>query len=239
MRLTRGGGCAGCPPPDGPPPGFRMLEFDDVPLPIAGEPARLYDVYPAAPAAAALPCTAAGLHRRLAAAAAPRSGGGLWRRQQPAFPMIINPPPGQSGPGFRRLRRARPPPGQQEVAGGQNGPAIVNQPPPGFSRQPGFQGPPKAWQKARYRHRRRSSRPAARLQGPAAAVPDRRASTRCSRKAQPNRQPAAARSAAAWIRDRRQAWQKSRDRHRSEVRRPAVRLPACAALCRRKGSRRS
>src|SRR6187397_321464 len=28
---------------DGPPPGFRMLDFDDVPLPVVGEPVRLYD----------------------------------------------------------------------------------------------------------------------------------------------------------------------------------------------------
>ena len=34
---------------DRPPPGWRMRVYDDVPLPLAGEPARMYEVYPAAP----------------------------------------------------------------------------------------------------------------------------------------------------------------------------------------------
>src|SRR3954451_6325302 len=34
---------------DRPPPGWRMRSYDDVPLPLAGEPARMYEVYPAAP----------------------------------------------------------------------------------------------------------------------------------------------------------------------------------------------
>jgi len=131
---------------DGPPPGFRMLDFDDVPLPVAGEPARLYDVYPAAPPPrrflAPPPAFIVGLPPP------PRPGGGLWRRQQPAFPMIVNPGPrpGQiPGQGFGGR-----PPGQgfggQGGFPGQKGPVIVNQPPPGAP-QPGFQGPPKAWQK--------------------------------------------------------------------------------------------
>lgn len=129
---------------DLPPPGFRMLDFDDVPMPLAGEPARIYDVYPAAPP----------LRRFLAPPPAfivglpppPRPGGGLWRRPQPAFPMIVNPGPrpGQiPGQGFG----GRPPgpgfPGQGGFPG-QKGPAVVNQPPGG---QPGFQGPPPNWQK--------------------------------------------------------------------------------------------
>ena len=76
---------------DGPPPGFRMMDFDDVPMPVAGEPARLYDVYPAAPPPrrflAPPPAFIVGLPPP------PRRGGGLWRRQQPAFPMIVNPGP--------------------------------------------------------------------------------------------------------------------------------------------------
>ena len=34
---------------DRPPSGWRMREYDDVPMPLAGEPARMYDVYPSAP----------------------------------------------------------------------------------------------------------------------------------------------------------------------------------------------
>ena len=34
---------------DRPPPGFRMMEFADVGPPVAGEPRRQFDVYPAAP----------------------------------------------------------------------------------------------------------------------------------------------------------------------------------------------
>ena len=131
---------------EGPPPGFRMLDFDDVPLPVAGEPARLYDVYPAAPPPrrflAPPPAFIVGLPPP------PRPGGGLWRRPQPAFPVIVNPGPrpGQiPGQGFGGR-----PPGQgfggQGGFPGQKGPVIVNQPPPGVP-QPGFQGPPKAWQK--------------------------------------------------------------------------------------------
>ena len=128
---------------EGPPPGFRLLDFDDVPPPIAGEPARLYDVYPAAPPPrrflAPPPAFIVGLPPP------PRPGGGLWRRQQPAFPVIVNPGSRPGGPGFG----GRPPsqgfPGQGGFPG-QKGPVIVNQPPPGAP-QPGFQGPPKAWQK--------------------------------------------------------------------------------------------
>ena len=129
---------------EGPPPGFRMMDFDDVPPPVAGEPARLYDVYPAAPPPrrflAPPPAFIVGLPPP------PRPGGGLWRRQQPAFPMIVNPGPrpGQIPGGFG----GRPPgqgfPGQGFP--GQKGPVIVNQPPPGGP-PPGFAGPPKAWQK--------------------------------------------------------------------------------------------
>jgi hypothetical protein len=131
---------------EGPPPGFRMLDYDDVPPPLAGEPSRLHDVYPAGPPPrrflAPPPAFIVGLPPP------PRPGSGLWRRQQPAFPMIVNPGPrpGQiPGQGFG----GRPPgqgfPGQGGFPG-QKGPVIVNQPPPGGP-PPGFQGPPKAWQK--------------------------------------------------------------------------------------------
>jgi hypothetical protein len=113
-----------------PPAGFRMLEFEDAPPPIAGEPARLYDVYPAAPPPP----------RRLAPPPAfivtlpppPRRdhGGGLWYRQQQTFPVIIQPPPGRRpGSGGPPDQAGRPPQGQPPQ--GQPGPAVVTQPPPG------------------------------------------------------------------------------------------------------------
>ncbi len=119
-----------------PPPGFRMLEFDDVPPPVAGEPARLFDVYPAAPPPP----------RRLAPPPAfivtlpppPRRerGGGLWHRQQQTFPVIIAPPPGpRPGFGGRPAQQGQPqqgqPPQGQPPQGQQKGPAVVSQPPPG------------------------------------------------------------------------------------------------------------
>ena len=64
MPMTPSGGCAVFPPACARRRGFRMLEFDDVPPPVAGEPARLFDVYPAAPPPPRRPRTAARLHRR-------------------------------------------------------------------------------------------------------------------------------------------------------------------------------
>ena len=131
-----------------PPPGFRMLEFDDVPPPVAGEPARLFDVYPAAPPPP----------RRLAPPPAfivtlpppPRRdyGGGLWHRQQQTFPVIIAPPAGpRPGFGGAPAQQGQPPQGQQK------GPAVVSPTPPGAlppapppggppQGQKGFGGPP-------------------------------------------------------------------------------------------------
>jgi uncharacterized caspase-like protein len=136
-----------------PPPGFRMLQFDDVPPPVVGEPARLFDVYPAAPPPP----------RRLAPPPAfivtlpppPRRdrGGGLWHRPQQAFPVIIAPPAGpRPGFGGQPAQQGQPQQGQQK------GPAVVIQPPAGapapgtpptgqkgFGGQPGqkgFGGPP-------------------------------------------------------------------------------------------------
>ena len=147
MCSTRGAGCAGLSAADGPPPGFRMMDFDDVPLPVAGEPARLYDVYPPAPPPrrflAPPPAFIVGLPPP------PRPGGGLWRRQQPAFPMIVNPGPrpghipGQGfggrppGQGFPEARRAA---SRPEGSGDRQSAAARRA-------STGFQGPPKAWQK--------------------------------------------------------------------------------------------
>ena len=137
---------------DRPPPGFRMMEFDDVPPPIAGEPARLYDVYPAAPPPrrylAPPPAFIVGLPP-------PRPDRGrLWHRQQPAFPVIVTPSPGPR-PGFGPGSR---PPGQGVITspggvpghpGMPMGPAVVTTPPPGApgGPPPGFRGPPPQWQK--------------------------------------------------------------------------------------------
>ena len=57
---------------DRPPPGWRMRVYDDVPMPLAGEPARFIGVISAGAAAATLSRPAASVHRRAAAAAASR-----------------------------------------------------------------------------------------------------------------------------------------------------------------------
>jgi len=140
-----------------PPAGWRMMEFADVPPPLAGEPARIITVLPPAPPPrrwlAPPPAFIVGLPP-------PNRGGGgeLWRRPQPAFPVIVN-PPGGPRPGFQGQGR---PPGVGVVTppgapggGGPKGPPpqgqprIVNQPPPGAppGPQPGFKGPPPQWQK--------------------------------------------------------------------------------------------
>ncbi len=134
---------------DRPPPGFRMIEFDDVPPPIAGEPTRLYDVYPAAPPPrrylAPPPAFIVGLPPPQ------RDRGRLWHRQQPAFPVIVTPSPGPR-PGFWPGGRqggqgVTSPPGG--LPGQPKGPAIVTTPPPGApgGPPPGFKGPPPQWQK--------------------------------------------------------------------------------------------
>jgi len=83
---------------DRPPPGWRMRDYDDVPMPLAGEPARMYDVYPPAPPPrrwlAPPPAFIVGLP-----APERRDRGGLWRNQQQSFPVIIQPPPGGQRPG--------------------------------------------------------------------------------------------------------------------------------------------
>jgi len=135
---------------DRPPPGFRMMDYDDVPPPLAGEPARMYDVYPSAPPPrrylAPPPAFIVGLPPPPR-----REPGGLWRGQQQTFPVIVTPsgPRPGFGPG------GRPPQGPQGVGpqgfpqGQQKGPGLVNQGPPGGlppgpppgGPPPGFKGP--------------------------------------------------------------------------------------------------
>jgi hypothetical protein len=121
-----------------PPSGFRMMEFEDVPEALAGEPARLYDYDDDAPPPPQFLGAPPAFIVGLPPPSGPR-GPGLWRRQNNAFPVIIAPPGPR--PGFA------PPGGPQGVInpGGipfqRKGPVIVNQPPPGF------QGPPQNWQR--------------------------------------------------------------------------------------------
>ena len=135
---------------DRPPPGWRMREYDDVPPPIQGEPARMYDAYPSAPPPrrylAPPPAFIVGLPPPPR-----REPGGLWRGQQQNFPVIVAPPggprpgfgPGPQGPGPQGGGPQGVPPGQQK------GPGFVNQTPPGQPPGPppggppqGFKGPP-------------------------------------------------------------------------------------------------
>ena len=184
-----------------PPPGFRMLEFDDVPPPVAGEPARLFDVYPAAPPPP----------RRLA--------------PPPAFIVTLPPPPRRE-----RWRSLAPPaadfPGDHRAAAGtapripvgraarrskdnqasrkgqQKGPAVVSQPPPGAPVPAPPPGTPPTGQKgfggsARSAGAERPWRSAARIQraGPRA---DRVNLDRLSRERRRGGRPAAA-CAACWL----------------------------------------
>ncbi|TMJ02355.1 MAG: caspase-like domain-containing protein [Alphaproteobacteria bacterium] len=120
---------------DRPPPGWRMRVYDDVPLPLAGEPARFIGVLPPAPPP----------RRYLGPPPAyivnlppppPRDQGGLRRSQQPVFPVIINPPPPPPGaigrpPGPPVPGAVAPPLGPPPGTPIQRGPAVVTQPPPG------------------------------------------------------------------------------------------------------------
>ena len=129
-----------------PPAGFRMLDFDDVPPPLPGEPGQLVDVYPAAPAPRFLgppPAYIVGLPPP------GRPGGpGLWRRPNNPFPIITSPGPGEPPriavpPGGIPLQKKGPvivtptpggPQPQFQKKGPEfqkKGPVIVNQPPPG------------------------------------------------------------------------------------------------------------
>jgi hypothetical protein len=128
---------------DIPPPGFRMRMWDDVPMPLTGEPVGIVGVLPVGPPPRRyLPPPPA----LLVGLPPPQRPGqpGLWRRQQ-VLPAIIPPRPQN----FQRPPAiANQPPA---AIGGpkrwpqQNAPAIVNRPPaggppPGFKGQ--FQKPP-------------------------------------------------------------------------------------------------
>ena len=127
---------------EGPPSGFRMRMYDDVPMPLSGEPQGFIRVLPPAPPPrrflAPPPAFIVGLPPP------PRPGGGmLWRRPQPAFPVIVM-PPGQR-PGFTPGTRPQGPQGVMGPPQGQGGVGAGGRPPGGPP--PGFQGPPKEWQK--------------------------------------------------------------------------------------------
>ncbi len=138
---------------DGPPQGWRMRMYDDVPMPLAGEPSRFMRVLPPAPPPrrylAPPPAFIVGLPPPPR-----RDGGQLWRNPQPAFPVIVQPPgsrPGFGGPSPGGGPRPGFPPGGQPGFGGgggppgQKGPAVVNQPPGGGvppGPPPGVKGPP-------------------------------------------------------------------------------------------------
>src|SRR5436305_2485909 len=128
---------------DRPPPGWRIRVYDDVPPPLAGEPARFIGVLPPAPPP----------RRYLGAPPAfivnlppppPRDQGGPRRSQQPVFPVIINPPqqrPQQPGaiarpPGPPASGAALPPPGPP--------PSAPHAPPPSSAAPKGPPGPPPA-----------------------------------------------------------------------------------------------
>ncbi len=100
---------------DRPPSGFRMLDFDDVPMPLPDEPARLFDVFPGGPP----PPRFLGPRPSFIVGLPPPArvpGRGLLFRQQ-TFPVLIAPRPGGPLPGGPKTF--------------QKGPTIVTQPPPG------------------------------------------------------------------------------------------------------------
>ena len=77
MRSTPSAACAGSARPFAPPPGFAMMEFDDVPMALSRRAGRIRGGVSRRSAAAArtLWRAASGLSRQYAAAAAPRGGG--------------------------------------------------------------------------------------------------------------------------------------------------------------------
>jgi uncharacterized caspase-like protein len=110
-----------------PPAGFRMVEFADVPPPLAGEPARIMPLMPPAPAPRRYLAPPPAFIVGLPPPARP-GGGGLWRQREQSFPAIGIPPAQRPGIQGR-------PPGVGALPPG---------PPPG--RAPGIQGPPQ-WQR--------------------------------------------------------------------------------------------
>jgi hypothetical protein len=127
---------------DRPPPGWRMMEFADVPLPLVGEPVGIITILPPAPPPPRYLAPPPAFIVGLPPPPPPGGRGGLWRRPQPVFPVIIAPPGGGGlRPGI--------PGGGPPQGGRPGGPAMVNQPPAGQPGGPpsGFQGPPPGWQK--------------------------------------------------------------------------------------------
>jgi hypothetical protein len=130
---------------EAPPSGWRMRMYDDIPMPLAGEPDRYMRVLPPAPPP----------RRWLAPPPAfivtlppPRRdrGDGLWRRPDQSFPVIIQGgrPSGPGGSSGNPDRRPRPP--GQGVPGGQPGIQQGGGQPGGIQQQgggqPGFQKGP-------------------------------------------------------------------------------------------------
>jgi hypothetical protein len=119
---------------DGPPPGWRMRMYSDIPMPLAGEPDRYMRVLPPAPPP----------RRWLAPPPAfivtlppPRRdrGDGLWRRPDQSFPVIIQGGgPGRRDPGRPGQRDPGQRPGGQQPAiqsgGGTPGAPLLQPPPP-------------------------------------------------------------------------------------------------------------
>src|SRR5262245_4447750 len=133
---------------DRPPPGWRMRMYDDIPMPLAGEPSRFITVLPPAPPPRRYLAPPPAFLVSLPPPPPPSpGGGGLWRRDQPVMPTIIAPPPG-ARPGSQG-RPPGPPPGigAPPAAGATTAPppsasAPLASPPPGGP-PPGFQkGPP-------------------------------------------------------------------------------------------------
>ncbi len=138
-----------------PPQGFAPIEFADVPPPMRGEPARLYDVHPAAPPPPRTlieppPAFIVGLPPP-----PPRDRPGLWHGPRPFQVIVPGPkgppgPPGPVGPPGAKLAPPQgvitPQPGPQPFPG-KKGPNVVVQPPSGTPPGPPQQGLPKGMQK--------------------------------------------------------------------------------------------
>src|SRR5205085_5633479 len=133
---------------DRPPPGWRMRIYEDVPPPLAGEPARFLGVLPPAPPPRRYLGAPPAFLVNLPAPPPPR-GGELRRSPQPVFPVIINPPPQQQQQPRGAGRPPGPPPGAIGRPPGpppQGAGAPPPGPPPGAPAQqkgppPGVKGP--------------------------------------------------------------------------------------------------
>src|SRR4051812_25494332 len=115
---------------DRPPSGWRMRMYDDVPMPLAGEPDRFITVLPPAPPPRRYLAPPPPFIVSLPPPPPPRAGGELRRSQQPVFPVIINPPQQQQQQPGGAGRPPGPPPG---AIGRPPGPPAqgAGAPPPG------------------------------------------------------------------------------------------------------------